>query len=328
MRKYAYRGADIGWLPAMEQQGIVFRDEEGRPVELFSYLKTFGIDSVRQRVWVDPNDDWHRGRCDIANCVAMGRRTVGAGMDYMVDFHYSDSWADPGQQHTPAAWANDTPEEMARHVYEHTHACLCALRDAGVQPKWVQTGNETDNGMMLPTGDPVRSPELLARLFRAGYDAVHDVFPEGTYSLVHLAAGYNWSIAKPYLDNVVKYGGKFDMVGTSYYPYWTARADGDRETRPAVHDRMKKMAEESLRLITQTYSVPTMIVEIGGVDEEEDESYRVVRDMVEFSDDPGNDCMGVFYWEPQGFRDFSHYVLSAWRSDGTPGRAMHAFEKR
>ena len=328
MSRYAHRGADIGWLPAMEEKGIVFRSESGRPVELFSFLKSFGIDSIRQRVWVNPDDDWHRGRCGIANCVAMGRRTIGAGMDYMVDFHYSDSWADPGQQRTPAAWANDTLEQLASHVYEHTRECLTALRDAGVQPKWVQTGNETDNGMMLPTGDPVSSPEKLARLFRAGYDAVHDVFPEGTLSLVHLASGYDKDVALPYLENVVRYGGRFDMVGSSYYPYWKARAEGDVEPRPAVHDRMKAMAEESFRLITERFGVPTMIVEIGGVDEEEDESYRVVRDMVEFCDDESNSCRGVFYWEPEGFRDFSHYVLSAWRNDGVPCKAMRAFEKR
>ena len=325
MANISYRGADMGWLTAMENQGIIFRDFDGKPIEMFSFLKKLGINAVRQRVWVNPDDSWHRGQCDIKRCVEMGRRTIGAGMEYMVDFHYSNSWADPGQQHTPKEWENDTLEEMCKHVYEHTKECLEALRDAGVQPKWVQTGNETDNGMMLPTGDPKASPEKLAKLFRAGYDAVHDVFPTGTYSIIHLARGWDRGVALPYLANVVKYGGAFDMFGSSYYPYWVAMEGGDVVSRPEMHDQMKAEAKACFEEVTKLYNVPTMIVEIGGIDEEEDESYRVVREMVKFADDESNSCEGVFWWEPQGFRGYSNYVLSAWNDDGTPTKAMLGF---
>lgn len=123
-----------------------------------------------------------------------------------------------------------------------------------------------------------------------------------------------------YLENIIDHGGKFDIFGTSYYPYWVTIENPD-----FTHEKMKESAMECFAKIRRRYGMDSMIVEIGAVDVEEERSYQIVRDMVELSDDPANSCLGVFYWEPQGFRSFSKYALSAWKDDGTPSKAMLAF---
>lgn len=314
------RGVDMGWLPAQERMGLVFRNFDGKPIEMFSFLKTLGIAAIRQRVFVNPSDDPVNGGCDIKTCVEMGRRAAGAGMDFMVNFHYSDTWTNPKLQDLPAAWAKDPYDELCRHVYDHTVQCLTELYHAGIQPKWVQVGNEIDNGLMLPVGDPKTAPDRLTGLLNAGYDAVRAVFPKGTQVILHLASGWNLDFASSYLENILSHGGKFDIFGTSYYPYWVAIENPD-----FTHEKMKESARKCFAEIKRRYGIDSMIVEIGAVDAEEERSYQIVRDMVELSDDPANSCLGVFYWEPQGFRSFSKYVLSAWKDDGTPSKAMLAF---
>ena len=148
------RGADTSWLSQMVASGRTFQDNAGVTMNCLSVLQEKCIDSIRLRVWVNPAGGW----CDQADVVAKAVAAKNMGMRILIDFHYSDTWADPGDQNKPAAWANYSMAQLTQAVSVHTNAVLSALQSAGVTPEWVQVGNETNDGMLWPVkraqGDP------------------------------------------------------------------------------------------------------------------------------------------------------------------------------
>ena len=221
------RGADLSGIPKNEEHGAVYTAPGGaEPVDPVELMAHSGATLGRLRVWVDPAD----GYCTPERTVEMARRIRDAGMDVLVDFHYSDTWTDPGAQHVPAAWAKHDPGQLADAVAEHTRSTLTLLRDAGVDVAMVQVGNEINPGMLWPHGqtwdvdpqDDVEGAqwENLARFLRAGAGAVADVFPAAEVML-HLTnlqdgiEGLTW-----WLDEAVSRGVPLDVIGLSYYPYW------------------------------------------------------------------------------------------------------------
>ena len=175
------RGADVGWLSEMEAQGRVFYTRDGQRADLFEVLKQQGINAIRLRVWVHPADGYN----GIDDVIAKAHRAQAAGMRLMLDFHYSDSWADPQQQTKPAAWADYSVAQLAAAVAEHTRSSLAALRSAGITPEWVQVGNETRDGMLWPEGRATTHMDNYALFVRSGYDAVKAVFPQAQV-IVHV----------------------------------------------------------------------------------------------------------------------------------------------
>ena len=146
------RGADIGWLSQMEATGYKFYDSTGTQRDCLQILKDHGINTVRLRVFVNPSTDKINGHCSKTETVAMALRAKAMGMRIMIDFHYSDSWADPAKQNKPAAWANNTFTQLQTDLYNHTFDVLNDLKTNGVVPTWVQIGNEITWGMMWPEG--------------------------------------------------------------------------------------------------------------------------------------------------------------------------------
>jgi arabinogalactan endo-1,4-beta-galactosidase len=142
------KGADVGWLPQMEVTGYKFYDADGTQKDCLQLLKDRGMNTIRLRVWVNPSSDKASGHCSPAETVVMAVRAQRMGMRIMIDFHYSDTWADPGHQAKPTAWANHTFAELQNDVYKHTFDVLTALKSAGVNPEWVQIGNEIPSGML------------------------------------------------------------------------------------------------------------------------------------------------------------------------------------
>ena len=136
------RGADISWLPQMEASGYTFYDNDGTEKDCLTLLKARGINTVRFRVWVNPSNHPINGHCSKEETVALAVRAKNLGMRVMINFHYSDSWADPGKQTKPAAWANADFQTLKQHVYNHTFDVLTALYAVNVVPEWVQIGNE------------------------------------------------------------------------------------------------------------------------------------------------------------------------------------------
>lgn len=172
------RGADVSWLTQMESEGRKFYTpgEDRQEMECMTLLRDHcGVNSIRLRVWVNPKDGWN----SIDDVVLKARRAENLGLRTMIDFHFSDTWADPGHQEMPDAWKNLSFDELTKAVANHVTETLNALKKAGVTPEWVQVGNETTPGMMLPVGS-VDNPVQLTQLNNAGYDAVKSL------SLIHI----------------------------------------------------------------------------------------------------------------------------------------------
>src|SRR4051812_17920845 len=146
------KGADISWLPQMEATGFKFFNDQGVEQDCFQILKDHGINTIRLRTWVNPNNDKASGHCSKDETVAMAVRAQKWGMRVMIDFHYSDSWADPGKQKKPTAWEGHDFTTLQKDLYDYTYDVMSALKTAGVTPEWVQVGNETASGMVYPEG--------------------------------------------------------------------------------------------------------------------------------------------------------------------------------
>ena len=151
----------------MEATGYQFYDAIGNKKDCLQLLKDRGINTIRLRVWVDPSDDKINGHCSKEETVAMALRAQNMGMRIMIDFHYSDSWADPGKQTKPFAWKNHSFSEFLNDVYSHTEDVLKALKQVGVTPEWVQIGNEIPGGMLWPEGNSENFGQL-AQLLNKG----------------------------------------------------------------------------------------------------------------------------------------------------------------
>ncbi|MFA6582160.1 MAG: glycosyl hydrolase 53 family protein, partial [Paludibacter sp.] len=166
-------GGDISWLPEMEKESnFQFLNDNGVAQDCFQILKDHGINTIRLRTWVNPNmTDWKNGHCSTAETVAMAVRAQSWGMRVMIDFHYSDTWADPGHQIKPAAWVGHDFPTLLNDLYNYTYGVMTALNAAGVTPEWVQVGNETSGGMVYPDGSTSNWSQL-AQLINKGYDAV------------------------------------------------------------------------------------------------------------------------------------------------------------
>ncbi|EEF24037.1 Arabinogalactan endo-1,4-beta-galactosidase, putative, partial [Ricinus communis] len=193
------KGADVGWLAQMEASGYRFHNSQGQQEDCLRILKDYGINTIRLRTWVNPSDDPASGHNSKAETVAMAVRAQKLGMRIMIDFHYSDSWADPQQQRKPAAWVGHDFPQLLRDVYSYTHDVMSALKQAGVTPEWVQVGNETPTGMIYPEGHTDNWPQL-AQLINQGHDAIKAVSPSSKVVL-HLDRGNESQRFRTWFDN-------------------------------------------------------------------------------------------------------------------------------
>ena len=310
------KGADIGWLPQMEATGYKFYNDQGVEQDCFQILKDHGINAIRLRTWVNPSDDKASGHCSKAETVAMAVRAQKFGMKVMIDFHYSDSWADPAQQRKPAAWVGHDFPTLLTDVYNYTADVMSDLKSAGVTPQWVQVGNEITNGMIYPEGSASNWSQLI-QLANKGYDAVKAVSPS-TKVILHIDQGNNISRSKWWFDNAQANGAKYDIIGLSYYPYWL---DGRPDFSLSIDDLGNNMSDLASR-----YGKEVMVVEVGGEDTQPQNTFdMLVAVQKKVKAVPGNKGLGVFYWEPEGARSWSHYALSAWGDDGRPTKALKAF---
>jgi arabinogalactan endo-1,4-beta-galactosidase len=310
------KGGDVGWLPQMEATGYKFYDTDGKQKDCLQLLKDRGMNTIRLRVWVNPSDDKASGHCSKEETVAMAVRAQKMGMRIMIDFHYSDSWADPGKQNKPAAWKNHTFAELLNDVYFHTEDVLKALKKAGVTPEWVQVGNEIPGGMLWPEGSTDNFNQL-AQLLNKGYDATKAV-DKNIKVIVHLDEGNNSKKFRWFFDNAKANNVKYDVIGLSYYPFWIKT-----DYKENIADLANNLNDISAR-----YGKEVMVVEVGGIDTQEQNTYDMLVAVIKaVKAVPNNKGLGVIYWEPQGAKSWSHYELSAWRSDGKPSMALDAFKE-
>jgi len=312
------KGADISWLPQMEATGYKFYNDNGVVEDCFKILKDHGINSIRLRTWVNPSTDKASGHCSKEETVAMAVRAKQWGMRVMIDFHYSDSWADPSKQVKPKAWANLNFAQLKDTLYNYTLGVMTALKTAGVTPEWVQVGNETPSGMLLPDGSTDNWAQL-AQLINKGYDAIKSVSPTSKV-ILHVDQGNNNVRFRWWFDAAKANGAKYDVIGMSYYPYWLS------DMHPDYTFSITDLAA-NLKDMASRYGKEVMVVEVGGEDTNVQNTYdMLVAVQQKVKDVQSNKGLGVFYWEPEGARSWSYYPLSCWGNDGKPTTALNAFK--
>jgi arabinogalactan endo-1,4-beta-galactosidase len=308
------KGADIGWLDQMEATGYKFYDSNGMQKDCLQILKEKGINTIRLRVWVNPSDDKIDGHCSKKEVATMALRAKNRGMRIMIDFQYSDTWADPAHQTKPAAWRNHTFSQLLDDVYSHTYEVLDTLKQIGVTPEWVQIGNEIPGGMLLPEGSADNWPQL-AQLINKGYHAVKAINKK-IKVILQLDRGNENKLFRYFFDNAVKYKAHYDVIGMSYYPY-VLQLDYTK-TIDALGDNLNDMAKR--------YGKEVMIVETGDDYKLEQNTYNMlVSIQKKVKAVPHHKGIGVVYWEPEGEMSWSGYLYNCWRKDGRPSKAMDAF---
>ena len=311
------KGADVGWLSQMEATGYKFYDTDGTQKDCLQLLKDRGMNTIRLRVWVNPSNHKTDGHCSKDETVAMAVRAQNMGMRVMIDFHYSDSWADPAKQTKPAAWATHTFSQLLDDVYNHTREVLNALKTAGVTPEWVQIGNEIPGGMLWPEGSNATSFTQLAQLLNKGYEATKAI-NAAIKVVVHIDKGNDNARFRWFFDNLTSNNVNYDVIGMSYYPYWL----GSDYTK-TIFD-----LENNLKDMASRYGKEVMVVEVGGdftlVQNTKDMLIAVIAAVKSVPNEKG---LGVLYWEPEGEKTWSGYQLNAWQSDGKPSPALDAFKE-
>ena len=213
------RGMDLSSVPKNEAHGAVWRDAGGAAGDPVAILRDAGVNYARLKVWVDPADGFN----DRDHVLAMARRVKAAGMGLLVDFHYSDTWADPGRQEVPAAWASYDLQGLARAVGDHTTDVLTALRDQGTPAGMVQIGNEINPGMLLAGGaasGPSSDFASLGVLLRAGAHAPRAVQPAPKIVLHLTNHGSGVQHLQWWYSQAQAQGVPFDVIGLSFYGYW------------------------------------------------------------------------------------------------------------
>ena len=321
------KGADISWVSEMEKDGRTFQLKSGTKADILDVLKETGVNAIRLRVWVAPAGGWS-GKDDV---VKLATRAAQAGLALMVDFHYSDFFADPSRQDIPKAWEADKNDldKMAKHVSDHTTEVLKALQDAGVTPNWVQVGNETRNGMLWPagqlwtsSGDIPNGRKNFAKLLNAGYDAVKAVFPSCTV-LAHLNNAFEdnaW-----WFEEIQAAGGKFDAIALSHYPQ--TESDWSKCNTTAI---------QRIQALASKFNKEVIVAEVGVKTPANATLAAQVLSGFMTEVKKISKCKGVFYWEPEvdgkwkpavyGTLGWNAYDMGAFTSDGKATGVMDAFK--
>lgn len=304
------KGADLSWVTEMEAADVKFYNPAGEQQDLYRILKDKGINTVRLRVWVNPENNW----CNASDVLYKARRARNANMRIMIDFHYSDSWADPGQQTKPKQWAALSFTDLKTAVFTHTADVLNLLKKNFIYPEWVQVGNETNNGMLWEDGKASVNMKNFAELVQAGYDAVKSV-DQNTKVIVHLSNGYDNAMYRWMFDGLKQNGAKWDVIGMSMYPSitdWQAK-------NAACLTNMQDM-------ITR-YGSEIMISEVGMPADQPDVAKAFISDLIAKTKSlPANKGLGVFYWEPECHNSWNGYKLGAFDDSGKPTVALDAFK--
>jgi arabinogalactan endo-1,4-beta-galactosidase len=302
------KGADISWITQMEASGYKFYNQTGQQEDLFVLMKSLGVTAIRLRVWVNPTNGW----CNTADVVAKAVRAKNAGLKVMIDFHYSDTWADPGDQNKPAAWANLAFADLTTTMYNYTVGVMDTLKANGITPAWVQVGNETSNGMLWNDGMASTNMAQFAALVTSGYNAVKSV-SSTTQVIVHLANGYDNATYTWLFNGLKSNGAKWDIIGMSLYPTISNYTALDTQCLANINAMIAR------------YGTPVMLCEVGMEADQPADTRAFLTDIITKVNSVANSQgLGVFYWEPEAF-NWQNYGLGAFDDTGKPTIALDAF---
>jgi arabinogalactan endo-1,4-beta-galactosidase len=295
------KGVDVSTLKKSEDLGGVYRTAAGTTGDGLGILKSAGANYGRLKVWVDPADGYN----NKARVLQTAKRIKAQGMKLLVDFHYSDIWADPGAQTKPAAWSSHSYDQLTKDVYDHTYDVLNALKAQGTTADMVQIGNEINTGMLWPEGS-TENWDRTAGLLKSGISAAKAV-SSSTRIALHLAHGGDNGLYRWWFDNATSRGVGFDVIAVSFYGYWHG----------ALSDLQANLDDVSTR-----YAKPVMVVEtaypfrldskdsheniidlpgelVSGYPASPAGQAAWVRDVMNVVEAvPNGRGMGVVYWEP------------------------------
>ena len=272
-------GADISWLPQYEDQGRKYYEDD-KATDAIQILKDKGFNYIRLRIFNNPRADSgysKKGYCDLEGTKKMALRIKAAGMGFLLDFHYSDNWADPGKQHIPSAWRGLSYAQMQDSVKAFTQMVLKQLAAQGTLPDMVQVGNEINHGMLWPMAR-IEHLDTLAGILRAGIAGVKAVDKRAKIML-HIACGGQNKESRFFLDNMIARKVKFDIIGESYYPEWHGTID---DLRNNIND------------LAMRYKQDVIVVEYT--------KFKTEVNDVAFNV-PGKKIKGTFIWEPLSYQE-------------------------
>lgn len=278
-------GADISFTPQSEAWGSVYRDVDSVQKDICQIMADHHFNTVRLRIFVNPEADRgyspRRGFCNLENTIAMAKRIKAAGMTFGLDFHYSDTWADPDKQFKPSAWEGATGAALEDTLYAYTKDVLTALKEAEAAPEIIQIGNEINHGMVWPDGkiDDKATDEnwaALMGLYKAGQRAAREVLPDAKLQ-VHLALGGQNKLCREFLDRMKQADAEFDIIGLSYYEAW-------HETYADLRDNLFDL--------TERYGKPVCVCEYGANKDNVTKINDIVRSL------PDGLGYGTMAWEP------------------------------
>ena len=304
------KGADISWLTEMESDGYKFYNRNGVQEDLFQVLKDEEMNSIRLRAWVNPTDGW----CNTADVVAKAKRAKAAGMRIMIDFHYSDWWADPGKQNKPAAWSLLDFNDLKTALSDYTKHVMDTLKANNIYPEWVQVGNETNDGMLWEDGRASTNMANFAALVTAGYDAIKSVFDTAKV-IVHISNGFDNNLFRWMFDGLKSNNAKWDIIGMSLYPSSTNWSTLNSQCLTNMNDMISR------------YKKPVIICEVGMNWTDSIACKSFLDDIISKTKSVANgNGLGVFYWEPECYNNWQSYSLGAFDNSGKPTVALDAFK--
>ena len=297
------RGADLSLLQFEEDHGVEFK-QNGQPKDPVLMFKTHGCNYVRLRLFVDP--DGTAGQVNtLPYTLKLAKRVRSAGLNFLLDLHYSDQWADPGHQQIPASWKTLTHQQLVQKVTDYTRDTLNAFKAEDAMPGMVEIGNEITNGMMWPDGGPIgkSAPNSgndpwtnLTDLLKAGIHGLRESDPDQhVKAMIHIDNGGNKNISRWFFDNILGRGVKFDVIGLSYYPFWNG----------SLHDLKANLASLSRAYKKDIVVVETAYNADGGPqgklpfpptpDGQGDYLRELIETIASTADEHG---AGICVWEP------------------------------
>lgn len=303
------KGADVSWLTELESEGYTFHNSDMEEKECMQLLKEdCGVNAIRLRVWVNPELGWN----NIEDVVVKARRANDLGLRLMIDFHFSDTWADPANQETPAAWADYDINQLKTAVADHVTEMLTKLKNLNIEAEWVQIGNETRGGMLYPLG-AYSNGQNYADLVNSAYDAIKAIFPDAK-TIIHLDSGNQLYLYTRIFGTLATYGGKYDMIGMSLYP------DVDN------WESMVESCVSNINSVVKTYGKPVMICEVGMDYNQAEVCKQFISSLMTKGKATGN-LEGIFYWEPEAPSGYNDGYNKGCFDEGAPTVALDAFKE-
>lgn len=311
------KGADISTLLEAEQHGAKFYNQNGQQQDAIAILKANGVNYVRLRLWVDPQDasgkTYGGGSNNLENTITLAKRVKAQGLKLLLDFHYSDFWTDPGKQFKPKAWEKMDYPQLKTAIHDYTRDTIAHFKKEGVLPDMVQIGNEINGGMLWPEGKSWGQGggefDRLAGLLNAAIGGLKENLTGGEQVkiMLHLAEGTKNDTFRWWFDEIAKRGVPFDIIGLSMYTYW----NGPISALKANMDDISRRYNKDVIVVEAAYgytldncdnaenSFQAKEEKDGGYPGTVQGQYDYIHDLMQsVIDVPDHRGKGIFYWEP------------------------------